>query len=108
MTNTEILNAMTAVVEALDLPVTVKTRIRVVGDAEPCELYVTAEAFGKAGLDPVKTARTAVVDWVIDNRDNFADRKVVNLRGRGNKIFRYTYCDRYPEHLFFGVRIENR
>ena len=38
----------------------------------------------------------------------FADRKVVNLRGRGNKIFRYTFCDRYPEHIFFGLRIEAR
>lgn len=108
MTNTEILNAMTAAVEALDLPVKVTTRIRILGDAEPCELYVTADAFGKAGFEPVKKARTAVVDWVIDNRDSFGDRKVVNIRGRGNALYFYTFCDRYPEHIRFAVRIENR
>lgn len=108
MTNTEILEAMKAEVEELGLPVKVSTRIRVLGDKEPSELFVTASAFGKAGLTPAKEARVALVDWIIDNRDAFADRKVVNLRGRGNKIFRYTFCDRYPEHVFFGMRIENR
>lgn len=108
MTNTEIMNKLTAVVEALNLPVTVSTRIRVLGDKEPSDFSVTAKAFGKEGLEPVKAARNAVIDWILDNKDSFLDRKVINLRGRGNKIFRYTFCDRYPEHIFFAVRIEDR
>lgn len=108
MTNTEILEAMKAVTEALDLAVKVTFRTRTLGDTEPCELFVTADAFGKSGLEPVKVARAACIDWVIENRDSFSDKKVVNLRGRGNKVFRYTFCDKYPEHIFFGIRIENR
>lgn len=112
MTNTEILETMKSIVEALDLPVKVSLRTKADYrgnlDPEPSELFVTAKDFYKKGLAPVKTARTALIDWYVENQDRFADRKVINLRGRGNKIFRYTYCDRYPEHVFFGFRIVNR
>jgi hypothetical protein len=112
MTNTEILKAIQEAVFVLGLPVkvSVRTRANYKGelDKEPSELFVTADAFGEIGFDPVKVARAVVVNWILDNKDRFADKKVVNLRGRGNNIFRYTYCDRYPEHIFFGLRIEKR
>jgi len=112
MTNTQILEAMKATVEALDLPVEVTTRTNanVLGqlDKEPSELYIVAKGFNKAGIEPVKAARMALIDWYLDNKDRFADRKVSNIRGRQNKIYQWTYCDRYPEHFFFGLKIENR